>query len=113
MRYSPSIVVTARVLDAELLIGRKRAVTRSQKGLRIGDESESVGTARQADDRSSCAQVGTEQHDVFVPMFHHRCVVNGFHRVRNFGLGEDRIVAYRLTMSGLMIDFASSSKIVW
>ena len=83
----------ARILDAELFVGRKRAVPgRSQKGLRIGGEVESVGAARQTNDGPSRAQMGAEQHDVLVPMLHHRRVVNGFHRVGDLGLGEDRVV---------------------
>src|SRR6267142_6097320 len=68
----------AWILDAELFIRRKRAVPRrSQKGLWIGGELEAVGAARQTNDGPSRAQMGAEKHDVFVPVLHHRRVVNG------------------------------------
>ncbi len=52
----PIHVCHAWILDAELFVGRKRAVPgRSQKWLRIGREVEAVGAARQADDGPSCA----------------------------------------------------------
>src|SRR3954466_16190514 len=55
----------ARVLNAEFLIRRKRTVTlRNEKRPGICNEMESVNTARRANDRSSGAQMGTEQHDV-------------------------------------------------
>ena len=54
---------------------------------------ESVGTACQTNDGPSRAQMGAEKHDVFVPMLHHRRVVNGFHWVRDIRLGKDGVVA--------------------
>ena len=82
----------AWILHAELFIGGKRAVLlRNQKGLWIGGEVESVGTARQTDDRPSRAEMGAEKHDVFVLMLHHRRVVNGFDWIRDLGFGEDGI----------------------
>ena len=92
MRYSPSSSGHAWVFDAELFIGGKRAVPLgNQKGLWIGREVESVGTACQTDDGSSRAEMGAEKHDVFVLMLHHRRVVNGFHWVGDLGLGEDGV----------------------
>src|SRR5438876_9670419 len=84
----------AWVLHAELFIGGKRAVpVRNQKGLWIGGEVESVGTACQTNDGPSGAEMGAEKHDVFVLMLHDRRVVNGFHWVGDLGLGEDGVVA--------------------
>jgi hypothetical protein len=37
--------------------------------------------------------MGAEKHDVFVLMLHDRRVVNGFHWIGDFGLGEDGVVA--------------------
>src|ERR1039458_4420582 len=54
----------ARILHAELFIGGNRAVPRwNQKGLRIGGEVESVGTARQTNDGPARAEMGAEKHD--------------------------------------------------
>src|ERR1700694_1427355 len=79
----------AWVLHAELFIGGKRAVpVRNQKGLWIGGEAESIGTACQTNDGSSGAEMGAEKHYVFVLMLHDRCVVNGFHWIGDLGLGE-------------------------
>ena len=90
----PVHVCHARILDAELFVGRKRAVPGgSQKGLRISGEVESVGAACQTNDGPSRAEMGSEQHDVLVLMLHHRRVVNGFHRVGDIGLGEDGVVS--------------------
>src|SRR6266496_5822998 len=66
----------AWILHAELFIGGKRAVpVGSQKGPWIGGEAEPVGTACQANDGPSGAEVRTEKHDVFIPVLHDRCVV--------------------------------------
>src|SRR5713226_456583 len=84
----------AWILHAELFIGGKRAVpVRNQKGLWIGGEAESVGTACQTNDGPSGAEMGAEKHDVFVLMLDDRRVVNGFHWVGDLGLGEDGVVA--------------------
>src|SRR5207237_8990535 len=83
----------AWILHAELFIGGKKAVpVRNQKGLCIGGEVESVGTACQTNDGPSGAEMGAEKHDVFVLMLHDRRVVNGFHWVGDLGLGEDGVV---------------------
>src|SRR5437016_14406943 len=104
----------AWVLHAELFIGGKRAVpVRNQKGLWIGGEAESVGTACQTNDGPSCAEMGAEKHDVFALMLHDRRVVNGFHWVGDLGLGEDGVVAVssdNVRLHGRL--FASRSKIV-
>src|SRR4051812_13770779 len=56
----------AWVLHAELLVGSERAVpVGSQKGSWIGGEAQPVGTACQANDGPSGAEVRTEEHDVF------------------------------------------------
>src|SRR3989449_4272277 len=84
----------AWILHAELFIGGKRAIPRrNQKGLWIGGEVESVGTACQTNDGPSRAEMGAEQHDVCVLMLHHRRVVNGFHWVGDLRLGKDGVVA--------------------
>ena len=64
---------------------------------------ESVGAARQADDRSPGAQMGAEQHDVLAAMLHHRRVVNGLDRVGDVGFGEDGIVRVSSDDVGFMI----------
>jgi hypothetical protein len=93
MMYSPFQPGHAWVLHAELFIGRKRAVPgRSQKRLWIGGEAESIGTACQTNDGPSGAEMGAEKHDVLVPVLHDRRVVNGFHGIRDLGLGEDGVV---------------------
>src|SRR5258708_789198 len=101
----------ARVLHAELFIGGKRAVpVRNQKGLWIGGEAESVGTACQTNDGPSGAEMGAEKHDVFVLMLHNRRVVNGFHWVGDLGLGEDGVVAaytYNVYLIGGVSGFTS------
>ena len=111
----PVEVCHARILDAELFVRRKRAVPGGrQKGLRIGGEVESVGAARQADDGPPRAQVGSEQHDVFVPMLHHRRIVDRLHRIRDIGFGEDGIVSVspdNVRFHDRLV--ASRSKIVW
>src|SRR5260370_2156426 len=67
----------AWILHAELFIGGKRAVLRwNQKGLWIGGEMESVGTARQTNDGPSRAGMVPENHDVFVFILHPRPLVN-------------------------------------
>ena len=92
--YSPVHQGDARVLHAELFIGSKRAVpVGSQKRLWIGGEAESVGTACQANDGPSGAEMGAEKHDVFVPVLHDRRVVNSLHGIGDLGLGEDGVVA--------------------
>ena len=101
----------ARILDAELFVGGEGPSRQESKG-RIGGEVESVGAARQTDDGPSGAQMGTEQHDVFVLMLHHGRVVDRFYRVGDIGFGEDRIVSVSSDDVRLML-FASSSKIVW
>src|SRR5437660_3368639 len=59
----------AWILHAELFIGGKRGVLRrNQKGLWIGGEMESVGTACQTNDGASYAVMGAEKHVVFVLM---------------------------------------------
>src|SRR5271157_2829140 len=84
----------AWVLHAKLFIGGKRTVPRrNQKGLWIGGEVESVGTACQTNDGPSGAEMGAKKHDVFALVLHHRRVVNGFHWVGDLGLGKDRVVA--------------------
>src|SRR6202158_594512 len=71
----------AWVLHAELFIGGTRAVLRrNQKGLWIGGEAESVGTACQTNDGPSGAEMGAEKHDVFVLMLHDRRVVRSEER---------------------------------
>jgi hypothetical protein len=89
----PVDVCHAWILDAELFVRRKRAVpSGGQKGLRMSGEVESVVAARQTNDRTPRAEVGSEQHDVFVLMLHYRGVVNRFYRVGDLGLGEDGVV---------------------
>src|SRR5271157_508807 len=104
----------AWVLHAKLFIGGKRTVPRrNQKGLWIGGEVESVGTACQTNDGPARAEVGTEQHNVLVLMLHHRCVVNRFYRVGDIGFGEDGVAS--VSSDDVRLHdrlFASSSKIV-
>ena len=74
---------------------------------------ESVGAARQTNDGPSGAEMGSEQHDVLVPMLHHRRVVDRFHRVGDIGLGEDGVVS--VSSDNVRLHdrlFASRSKIV-
>jgi hypothetical protein len=104
----------AWVFHAELFISSERSVpVGSQKGPWISGEAEPVGTACQANDGPSGAEVRTEKHDVFVPVLHDRCVVNGFHWVGDFGLSEDGVVAVppdNVRLHNRL--FASRSKIV-
>src|SRR6266436_2301096 len=102
------------ILHAELFIGGKRTVPcRNQKGLWIGGEVESVGTACQTNDGSARAEMGAEKHDVCVLMLHHRRVVHGFHWVGDLRLGQDGVVA--ISSDNVRLHdglFASRSKIV-
>src|SRR4029077_4857909 len=83
----------------------------NQKGLWIGREVESVGTACQADDGTSGAEMRTEQHDVFVFMLYYGSIVNGLYRVRDVGFGKDWIVGVPSDDVWLSHGlFASSSK---
>src|SRR6185437_10966258 len=102
------------VFHAELFIGSERAVSvGSQKRLWIGGEAESVGTACQANDGPTRAEMGAEKHDVFVPVLHDRGVVNSLHRIGYLGLGEDGIVAVPPDNVGLHVRLlASRSKII-
>src|ERR1022692_5149882 len=104
----------AWILHAELFVGGKRAVLRwNQKGLWIGGEMESVGTACQTNDGPSGSEMGAEKHDVFVPVLHDRRVVNSFRWVGDLGLGENGVVAVssdNVRLHGRI--FASRSKIV-
>src|ERR1019366_4791400 len=102
------------VLHTELFIGGKRAVpVRNQKGLWVGGEAESVGTACQTNDGPSGAEMGAEKHDVFVSVLHDRRVVNGFHWIGDLGLGKNWVVAVppdNVRLHDRL--FASRSKIV-
>src|ERR1041384_7781053 len=109
----PVHVCYPRSLDAELFVRGKWAVPgRSQKGLRIGGEVESVGTTCQSNDGSSSAQVRSEQHDVFVLMLDRRRVVNRLYRVGDLGPGEDGVVRVASDNFRLHDRLASSSKIL-
>src|SRR5689334_23864226 len=104
----------AWILYAELFVsGERAAPCGNQKGFRIDVEVESVRAARQANDGPASTEMRTEKHDVLALMLYYRRVVDRFHWVRDFCLGEDGIVA--ISPDHIRLHdcfFSSKSKIV-
>src|ERR1051326_3107603 len=82
------------IFYTELLIVSKGAVRFRRKERRgIGNEAESIVAVGQPDDRSSGAQMGTEEHHVVALVLHHCRIVNGLYRIGNVGFGQYWILA--------------------